>query len=118
MSHRSLPVFAFILSVSGVVVACSASGDSTPDLSDAPPPATGAAPAGSGAVLPPPSKGPGPSPMDAGTGKADSGKPKPGNDASVDAGPPPPIVGATCPKADEIFARPCGACGIQEAICL
>jgi hypothetical protein len=27
-------------------------------------------------------------------------------------------VGASCATVDEIFARPCGACGTQEAICL
>ena len=115
MSHRSLPLFAFILSVSGVVVACSASGDSSPDLSETP---AGTEPAAPGAMLPPPGKAPPPA-VDAGdASKPDSGKPKPGSDASVDAGPPPPPVGAACPTADQIFARPCGACGTQEAICL
>lgn len=115
MSHRRLPLFAFILSVSGVVVACSASGDSTPDLSETP----GAIEQPPGAVLPPPGKPmPPPAPDHADAGK-DSGKPKPpGHDASVDAGPPPPVVGAKCANADEIYSRPCGACGTQEAICL
>jgi len=114
MSHRRVPAFLFLLSIAGiagVVGACSASGDSSPDLSETP---SGTEP---GATLPPPGTN-NPSPgSDAGdAGKP--GKPKPGNDASVDAGPPPPAPGTTCANPDQIFARACGACGTQEAICL
>jgi hypothetical protein len=112
MSDRSVPLFLLVLSVGGVVAACSASGVSDPDLSVTPEANE------PGAVLPPGSPG---SSGGASSGGAhpDGGKPgKPGSDASVDAGPPPPAVGTTCAKTDEIFARACGACGTQEAICV
>ena len=112
MSHRSLSVFALLVSVGGVVAACSASGASSPDLSETP---SGTEPGG--ATLPPPGRVPG----SAGSGgeHPDAGKDaKPPIDASVDVGPPPPAVGASCAKADQIFARACGACGSQEAICI
>ncbi|MDB4934960.1 MAG: hypothetical protein JWP87_1932 [Labilithrix sp.] len=112
MSHHKGPLFVLFLSVGGVVAACSASGASDPDLSVTP------SETEPGAVLPPGTPG---SSGGAGSsgGHTDGGKPsKPGSDASVvDAAPPAPAVGATCAKADEIFARPCGACGTQEAIC-
>ena len=112
MSHRNLSLFAALLSLGGVVVACSASGGSTPDLSETP---SGTEPGG--AVLPPSHPGSsGSEPSSSGGAVTDAGKPsKP--DASVDAGPPPPAVGTTCAKVDEIFTRSCGACGTQSAIC-
>ena len=112
MSHSRLSLFALLVSIGGVVAACSASGDSTADLSETP---AGTEPP-MGAVLPPPGH---PVPASSsGDPAPDAGKTKPASDASVDAGPPPPVPGAACPKVDEIFSRPCGACGTQQAICL
>jgi hypothetical protein len=68
------------------------------------------------AVLPPPSGGgsdSGPSKPDA--GKKDSGS-KP--DTGVDAGPPPPVEGTPCTKADEIKKKKCGACGEASTVCI
>lgn len=110
MSHRSISAFVLCFSVAGVFVGCSASGDSAPDLSIDP---SSNEP---GSTLPPSSGNGGSS---GGGGKTDGGpKPEAGSDASVDAGPPPPVPGTSCAKPDEIFARPCGACGTQQAICL
>ena len=69
--------------------------------------------------MPPPSQsssGAQGTPADAGR---DSSKPT--ADAAPppeDAGPAAPAEGVTCPVADQIFARSCGACGKQEALCL
>jgi len=112
MSHRSVPFFVMVLSLGGVVVACSASGASSPDLSETAP---GTEP-GPGSVLPGSTPG---TPGGGGSGNdGDGGHPsKPASDASADAAPPAPAAGASCTKADEIFTRPCGACGTQQAIC-
>lgn len=39
-------------------------------------------------------------------------------DATVDAGPPPPVPGTTCAQPDEVRKKPCGICGIQSTVCL
>jgi hypothetical protein len=94
----------------GLIVGCSASGDSdavdetNPTDPSTPPPAT----------LPPPGNPPGA--VDASTpppAKKDAGK-----DSSVDAGPPPPVPGTACSTLDEVKKKPCGACGQQSTICL
>src|SRR5687767_935381 len=68
---------------------------------------------GTGAQLPPGSSGTsnggpvGPTPT------PDAGK----KETSVDAGPPPPVSGTSCPTVDEIREKQCGACGKQSTIC-
>ena len=69
----------------------------------------------------PPSNGssgdPAPPPLDAGkdASKKDSG-PKP--EAGVDAGPPAPVVGASCPTLNVTATKSCGKCGKAETLCL
>lgn len=108
----------FVVStVVGLVVACGASGDSEPIL------ATDEA----GTLPAPTSALPGPGPDAAGLDAAkdaatDASKPDAANDAApdsaVDAGKPAPNAGDACAAVDEIFARTCGVCGSQLAICL
>lgn len=50
--------------------------------------------------------------------KKDTGTDAKKESGAVDAGPPAPNEGDPCAVADEIFTRPCGACGTQEALCL
>lgn len=97
------------LSVLSVVTAqaCSATGGAG-DPPAEPPAATTDPP-----TLPP--QGNPPPPSDGGGGGTDSGGSK---DSGVDAGPPPPAPGSACATPNEIFKKPCGACGTQEAVCL
>lgn len=106
MSHRTLSHSIFFFIGFAAFVGCSAEGVFG-DPGD-PEPTTG-----TGATLPPSSSSGGTS---GGIEPTDGGKPK--KDASVDAGPPPPEPGTACPTIDEIYERPCGACGTQEALCL
>ena len=39
-------------------------------------------------------------------------------EAGVDAGPPPPVEGTTCPTLNAIAQKNCGACGKAETVCL
>ena len=90
------------------VVGCSASGgdavvdDATPTEPTSPP-----------STLPPASSAP--------VGELDASKPPPkdaGKDSTVDAGPPPPVPGTSCPVRDEVKKKKCGACGEQSTLCL
>jgi hypothetical protein len=77
------------------------------------------APTTPGVTLPPPSSGTsgGSGGIDAGkdSGKKDAG-PKP--EAGVDAGPPPPVVGAVCTTIDAKATKACGKCGKAETLCI
>jgi len=112
MSHRSFSSFPLLALLTGVAVfaGCSASGAFDGPMDNA-------APTDPGVSLPPPSGGGGDDDDDSAIakdgGKADGGK----KEAGVDAGPPPPEPGASCPTTDAIFNRSCGSCGKQEALC-
>lgn len=88
-----------------LVVGCSADGSSNAFATSGGP----AEPSQPGATLPPPSAG-----SSDGDGGALGAKP----DAGKDAGPALPAPGDPCSKVNQIFERPCGACGEQSAICL
>lgn len=51
-------------------------------------------------------------------GASDAGKDASKPSQPKDAGPPPPEPGTACKTIDQIFERPCGACGKQSAICI
>ncbi len=105
-------VAAVALCTLSAAVGCSADGSS--GVIDE---ATPTEPEESGAQLPPSSGGDSGGPTkDAG----DGGKPPKdgGKEASVDAGPPPPVPGTACSMIDEIRKKACGACGTQSTICL
>lgn len=108
MSHRTLSHSIFVLLGVAAFVGCSAEGVFSSDPEDSPS-------TDNSATLPPPSGGS--SGGHAGGAAADGGKPAKA-DASVDAGPPPPAPGSACSTIDQIFERPCGACGKQQALCL
>jgi hypothetical protein len=108
MSHRNVIALSALLTAFSAFVGCSAQGtgaDLTPEpVVDDP-----------SAALPPPSQGgsgTGAAPVDGGGGSA---KPKP--DASTPVVANAPDEGSACTTPDEIFKRPCGACGSQEALC-
>lgn len=111
-SNRNITALLFLITT-GIVAACATSVDSAGNLASGdgtePPPAT-LPPLGGGTSGNNPGVDP---PADSGT--------KPSKDASTDTappGPPPPNPGTACLVADKVFARDCGACGKQEAICL
>ena len=110
MRHRALSSSLFFLVGLAVFVGCSADGGFLGDL-------TGSEDddGANGASLPPSN---GTSSSGGSSGSADASKPKKPDAGEPDAGPPPPEPGDTCAKVDQIFERPCGACGSQEAICL
>ncbi len=110
-SDRNTSVLLFLI-VGGVAAACATSSDSEGISGDAPPDGP------PGAVLPPSSGGGSSGVTPASDGGKDSGGKPPAKDAAPDNAPPPPMPGTTCVVADKIFARECGACGKQEAICL
>src|SRR5688500_11024832 len=111
MRHRALSTSVFFLIGVAVFVGCSADGGFLGDLTGG-----GDDDGANGASLPPSSSGSSGG-SSSGDG-ADASKPKKPDAAAADAGPPPPEPGDTCAKVDQIFERPCGACGSQEAICL
>lgn len=112
MRHRAISSSLFFLVGLAIFVGCSADGAFLGDLAG-----SDGEDGDDGASLPPSSSG---SSGGSSSGDADGGnKPKkPDSGGQPDAGPPPPEPGDTCAKADQIFKRPCGACGAQEAICL
>ncbi len=55
--------------------------------------------------------------MDAGRDGADGAARDASADVGVDAGKASPQTGDPCSKIGELFVRPCGACGSQEAVC-
>lgn len=111
MSHRALSHSIFFLLGVAVFVGCSAEGGFLGDLAGSPDDGD------DGASLPPPSGGSSGG-SSSGSGGADAGNPKKADAAGEDAGPPAPRPGDACATNDEIFKRPCGACGWQEALCL
>lgn len=88
------------------IVGCSADGTGILDLS-------GTEPEEAGPQLPTGNPEAGDEPVDAGKPK-DAGK----EAAPPDAGPPPPVAGTPCPTPNEIQKKKCGACGVQETVCL
>jgi hypothetical protein len=91
-----------------VVVGCSASGSSDP-VDDTTPTDPG---------MPAPATLP---PSSAPVGDVDASKAPPkdaGKDSAVDAGPPPPVPGTSCPTLNELKKKKCGACGEQATLCL
>ncbi|HSO40315.1 MAG TPA: hypothetical protein VLT33_47645 [Labilithrix sp.] len=96
------------------VVGCSADGGS--GITDTTEPTEPAPDDGVGKLPPSSSSGNNVVP-DAGkdASKKDSG-PKP--EAGVDAGPPPPVVGAACPTLNLTATKSCGKCGKAETLCL
>ncbi len=93
------------------VVGCSADGAGT--VGDESPTEPG--PAEPGAQLPGSTSG-----SDSGSA-SDAGKPAKDaatKDATVDAGPPPPVAGTACVQVDEVRKKSCGACGTQSTVCL
>jgi hypothetical protein len=115
-SGLSAIAFASFLGTAAVV-GCSASGGGADITSGAD--TTVPADDGTGATgkLPPSSGGNsgGGSTTDASTPKKDAG-PKP--DATVDAGPPPPVEGTACTTPNAFGNKTCGACGTAQAVCI
>lgn len=117
---RSLKSGLIAIALTGIfgtaaVVGCSADGGGSGIDTESDP--TVPEPGSSGSVVPPRTDD-GAQAQDA--GKTDSGKKDSGTkaEAGFDAGPPPPVEGASCPTLNAIGKKTCGACGTAETVCL